>query len=41
MFGRSIWDKLPVCIFKNLEIFKNHEGDLFQKLQRTKHAITD
>ena len=22
MFGRAIWDKLPQCIFKNLEILK-------------------
>ena len=29
MFGRAIWDKLPVCIFENF--FKNHEGDLSQK----------
>ena len=28
IFGRAIWEKLPVCIFKNSEGFKNHEGDL-------------
>ena len=22
MFGRAIWDKLPKCIFKNLEILQ-------------------
>ena len=42
MFERSVWDKLPECIFENFEIarlrrglfkiFKNHEGDLSQKL---------
>ena len=42
MFGREIWDKLLECIFENFDIaqekrgqsqnFKNHEGDLFQKL---------
>ena len=38
MFGRAIWDEFPECIFENFEIarvnfkiFKNHEGDLFQK----------
>ena len=41
MFGRSIWDKLPDCIFGNFETalvkreqfetFKNHEGDLSPK----------
>ena len=42
MFERSIWDKLLEGIFENSEIsrvkqgkfqiFKNHEGDLSQKL---------
>ena len=42
MFGRAIWDKLPEYIFENFEIarlnednfklFKNHEGDLSQKI---------
>ena len=31
MFGRAIWDKLPERIFDN---FKNHEGDLSQKLPK-------
>ena len=42
MFARAIWDKLPEYIFENFEIarlnegnfklFKNHEGDLSQKI---------
>ena len=42
MFARGIWDNLLNCIFENFEIvpvklgqfinFKNHEGDLSQKL---------
>ena len=38
----SIWNKMPKCIFENFETdrvkkgnfknFKNHEGDLHQKL---------
>ena len=45
MLGRAIWDKLPECIFKNVEItrvkreqfqnFKNHEGDLSPELPKT------
>ena len=27
MFRRAIWDQLPECIFENLKISKNHEGD--------------
>ena len=47
MFGRAILHKLPECIFENFEIvrenegnfkiFKNHEGDLFQKLPEPTH----
>ena len=42
MFARAIWDKLSEYIFENFEIarlnegnfklFKNHEGDLSQKI---------
>ena len=42
MSGRAIWDKSPEYIFENFEIarikreqfkiFKNHEGDLSEKL---------
>lgn len=44
MVGRTIWDKLPGCIFKdfdmldlnegNLKIFKIHVGDLSPKLPK-------
>ena len=36
MFGRAIWDKLPKCIFENLEIFKNLKGDLSEELPKPK-----
>ena len=42
MFVRANWDKLPECLFENFEIaqinegnfkiYKNHKGDLSQKL---------
>ena len=33
MFRKAIWDKLPQCIFEgNFKDFKNHTGDLSQKL---------
>ena len=35
MFERAIWDKLPQCIFKNFEVFKNHEGGLPPKSPET------
>ena len=35
MFGKVIWDKLPKCIFENVEIIRVRQGQFnnFQKLQ--------
>ena len=50
MFGRSIWDELPECIFENFEIaqvkreqFQNTQksrGWFIPKIARTKHVVT-
>ena len=49
MFGRTIWDKLPKCIFQNSEIaqlkqqfqnFQKSQGWFVPKIARTKHVIT-
>ena len=36
MFGWTIWDKLPKCIFENFEItrVKRGQSQNFQKLRR-------
>ena len=43
MFGRAVWDILAECSFENFEgnfkIFKNHKGDLLQKIAQTKHVV--
>ena len=36
MLGRAIWDRLPECNFK---FFKNHEGNLSQKLPETNKLV--
>ena len=49
MFGKTIWDKLPKCIFQNSEIaqlkqqfqnFQKSQGWFVPKIARTKHVIT-
>ena len=35
MFGRAIWDKLPKCIFENLEIARIKRGQ-FQNFQKSR-----
>ena len=40
MLRRAIWNKFSEWIFENYKIFKNHEGDLSQKIAWTKHAVT-
>ena len=37
MFGRTIWDKLPKCIFEKFEIARVK----LPKIAPTKHVITD
>ena len=36
-FGRTIWDKLPECIFEKFEIARVK----LPKITQTKHVITD
>lgn len=36
-FGRTIWDKLPECIFEKFEIARVK----LPKITRTKHVITN
>ena len=48
MFGRTIWDELPECMFENFEIawvkrgqLQNvHKGDFSPNIAQTKHMIT-
>ena len=50
MFGRTIWVKLPECIFENFEIarvkrgqfqkFRKLRGRFIPKIVRAKHVIT-
>ena len=50
VLGRGIWDKLPKCIFQNVEITRVKRGQFhnlqksrgwfFSKIARTKHVIT-
>ena len=48
MFWRTIWDKLPECIFGNFvnieneghfNIFENHKGDSSQKSPEPKNTL--
>ena len=49
MLGRAIWDKLPECVFENLEIarlkrvqfqiFQKSRGWFIPKIARNKHVI--
>ena len=47
MFGWTIWDKLPKCIFENFEIaqvkrgqLQKSQGRFIPKIALTKHVIT-
>ena len=40
MFGKTIWHKLPECLFENNKDFQKSGGSFIPKIARIRHVVT-